>query len=96
MKEVLTVLPSLIHLSLLLFAVGLCVFLWEVHYGVAIPVVIVTALAAGTYFACTILPFIDSYCPYGTVLSRLYKQFSSQYHQSHHSQAIRTAPSIGS
>ncbi|KAL5637425.1 hypothetical protein ACGC1H_003998 [Rhizoctonia solani] len=82
MKEVLTVLPSLIHLSLLLFAVGLCVFLWEVHYGVAIPVVIVTALAAGTYFACTILPFIDSYCPYGTVLSRLYKQFSSQYHQS--------------
>ncbi|CUA75552.1 hypothetical protein RSOLAG22IIIB_05950 [Rhizoctonia solani] len=82
MKEVLTVLPSLIHLSLLLFAIGLCVFLWNVHYGVAIPVVIVTTLAAGAYFACTVLPFIDNYCPYGTVLSRLYKQFSGEYTQS--------------
>ncbi|EUC62950.1 transmembrane protein, putative [Rhizoctonia solani AG-3 Rhs1AP] len=84
MKEVLTVLPSLIHLSLLLFAIGLCVFLWDVHYGVAIPVVIVTALTSGTYFACTILPFliINNYCPYGTVLSRLYKQFFSEYSQS--------------
>ncbi|CAE6426717.1 unnamed protein product [Rhizoctonia solani] len=82
MKEVLVVLPSLIHLSLLLFAVGLCVFLWDVHYGVAIPVVIVTTLSAGTYFACTILPYIDEYCPYGTVLSRLYKQFSNKRAQS--------------
>ncbi|CAE6511836.1 unnamed protein product [Rhizoctonia solani] len=63
---------------------GLCVFLWDVHYGVAIPVVIVTALTSGTYFACTILPFliINNYCPYGTVLSRLYKQFFSEYSQS--------------
>ncbi|KEP45388.1 putative transmembrane protein [Rhizoctonia solani 123E] len=82
MKGVLTVLPSLIHLSLLLFAIGLCVFLWDVHYGVAIPVVLVTTIAAGAYFACTILPLIDRYCPYGTVLSRLYKQFSSEYSQS--------------
>ncbi|KAL5637395.1 hypothetical protein ACGC1H_003981 [Rhizoctonia solani] len=82
MKEVLTVLPSLIHLSLLLFAIGLCVFLWDVHYGVAIPVVIVTAIAAGAYFACTIFPIIYQHCPYGTVLSRLYKQFSSEYSQS--------------
>ncbi|KAG8730457.1 hypothetical protein FRC11_006653, partial [Ceratobasidium sp. 423] len=59
-----------------LFAIGLCVFLWDVHYGVAIPVVLVTFLAAGAYFACTILPSRYDFCPYGTVLSRLYKQFS--------------------
>ncbi|CUA75551.1 hypothetical protein RSOLAG22IIIB_05949 [Rhizoctonia solani] len=82
MKEVLAMLPSLIHLSLLLFAIGLCVFLWDIHYGVAIPVVVVTTLAAGAYFACTILPFIDDYCSYGTVLSRLYKQFFTEYSQS--------------
>ncbi|KAG8709839.1 hypothetical protein FRC11_005170 [Ceratobasidium sp. 423] len=76
MKEVIIMLPSLIHLSLLLFAIGLCVFLWDVHYGVAIPVVLVTFLAAGAYFACTILPSRYNFCPYGTVLSRLYKQFS--------------------
>ncbi|KAG8685171.1 hypothetical protein FRC11_010995 [Ceratobasidium sp. 423] len=76
MKEVIIMLPSLIHLSLLLFAIGLCVFLWDVHYGVAIPVVLVTFLAAGAYFTCTILPSRYDFCPYGTVLSRLYKQFS--------------------
>ncbi|CAE6514077.1 unnamed protein product [Rhizoctonia solani] len=77
MKEVIVILPSLIHLSLLLFAIGLCVFLWDVHYRVAIPVILVTAVAAGAYFACTFLPFLYDYCPYGTVLSRLYRQSSS-------------------
>ncbi|CAE7158959.1 unnamed protein product [Rhizoctonia solani] len=75
MKELLIILPSLIHLSLLLFAIGLCVFLWDVHYGVAIPVILVTTLAASAYFSCTLLPFLYEYCPYGTVLSRLAKQF---------------------
>ncbi|CAE6457544.1 unnamed protein product [Rhizoctonia solani] len=77
MKEVITMLPSMIHLSLLLFATGLCIFLWDVHCGVAIPVMIITTIAAGTYFACTILPFLYDYCPYGTVLSWLVKQFKS-------------------
>ncbi|CAE6453666.1 unnamed protein product [Rhizoctonia solani] len=77
MKEVIVMLPSLIHLSLLLFAIGLSVFLWDVHYGVAIPVVLVTVFAAGAYFASTLLPFLYDYCPYGTVLSRLHKQFYS-------------------
>ncbi|CAE6436861.1 unnamed protein product, partial [Rhizoctonia solani] len=77
MKEVIVMLPSLIHLSLLLFAIELSVFLWDVHYGVAIPVVLVTVFAAGAYFASTFLPFFYVYCPYGTVLSRLYKQFFS-------------------
>ncbi|KDN41130.1 hypothetical protein RSAG8_07684, partial [Rhizoctonia solani AG-8 WAC10335] len=76
MKGLIMVLPSLIHLALLLFAVGLCVFLWDdVHFGVAIPVVIVTTLAAGAYFTCTVVPFLYDFCPYGTVLSRLVKQF---------------------
>ncbi|KAL5637407.1 hypothetical protein ACGC1H_003987 [Rhizoctonia solani] len=76
MKEVIVILPSLIHLSLLLFAIGLCVFLWDVHFGVAIPVVIVTTLAASAYFACTIVPLRYDFCPYGTVLSRFIKQFT--------------------
>ncbi|KEP45973.1 putative transmembrane protein [Rhizoctonia solani 123E] len=76
MKEVIVLLPSLIHVSLLLFAIGLCVFLWDVHYGVAIPVVIVTTTAAGAYFACTIVPLLYHFCPYGTVLSRAIKQFT--------------------
>ncbi|KEP48012.1 putative transmembrane protein [Rhizoctonia solani 123E] len=79
MKEVIVLLPSLIHVSLLLFAIGLCVFLWDVHYGVAIPVVIVTTTAAGAYFACTVVPLLYHFCPYGTVLSRAIKQFTSSH-----------------
>ncbi|CUA70742.1 hypothetical protein RSOLAG22IIIB_09070 [Rhizoctonia solani] len=77
MKEVIVILPSLIHLSLLLFAIGLCVFLWDVHFGVAIPVVVVTTLAASAYFACTIAPIRYDFCPYGTVLSRFIRQFTN-------------------
>ncbi|CAE6455647.1 unnamed protein product [Rhizoctonia solani] len=77
MKEVIVMLPSLIHVSLLLFAIGLCVFLWDVHYGVAIPVVVITTISAGAYFACTIVPLLYDFCPYGTVLSRVIKQFTS-------------------
>ncbi|CAE7072417.1 unnamed protein product [Rhizoctonia solani] len=75
MEGVIIMLPSLIHLSLLLFAIGLCIFLWDVHYGVAIPVVIVTTFATGTYFACTVVPFLYEHCPYGTALSRITKRF---------------------
>ncbi|KAH7329767.1 hypothetical protein B0J17DRAFT_534024, partial [Rhizoctonia solani] len=49
MQELLIVLPSLIHLSLLLFTVGLCVYVWELNRTVAIPVVCVVALAASFY-----------------------------------------------
>ncbi|CAE6423398.1 unnamed protein product [Rhizoctonia solani] len=77
MKEVIMILPSLIHSSLLLFAIGLCVFLWDVHFGVAIPVVAVTTLAASAYLSCTIVPLRYDFCPYGTVLSRFIKQFTS-------------------
>lgn len=77
MKEVILMLPSLIHVSLLFFAIGLCVFLWDVHFGVAIPVVIVTTISASAYFACTVLPFRYDFCPYGTVISRMFKQFTS-------------------
>ncbi|CUA70954.1 Mediator of RNA polymerase II transcription subunit 12 [Rhizoctonia solani] len=73
MKGVIVTLPSLIHLSLLLFAIGLCVFLWDVHFGVAIPVIVVTTIAASAYFACTVVPFVYDFCPYGTVLSRIIK-----------------------
>ncbi|KAH7325475.1 hypothetical protein B0J17DRAFT_722946 [Rhizoctonia solani] len=60
-----------------LFVIGLCVFLWEVHFGVAIPVLVVTASAASGYFSCTILPFLYDYCPYGTVPSRLFRPFTA-------------------
>ncbi|QRW19940.1 hypothetical protein RhiXN_08915 [Rhizoctonia solani] len=37
MQELILVLPSLIHVSLLLFAIGLCVYVWQLNDIVAIP-----------------------------------------------------------
>ncbi|CAE7190919.1 unnamed protein product, partial [Rhizoctonia solani] len=42
MPELLMFLPSLMHWSLFLFAIGLSIYLWEMHFGVALPVVLVT------------------------------------------------------
>ncbi|KAF8601445.1 hypothetical protein BDV93DRAFT_416545, partial [Ceratobasidium sp. AG-I] len=35
MEGVVTALPTLMHLALFLFAAGLCVYLWDIHMGVA-------------------------------------------------------------
>ncbi|KAH7325339.1 hypothetical protein B0J17DRAFT_527745, partial [Rhizoctonia solani] len=49
MHELILVLPSLIHLSLLLFAVGLCISVWELNRTVSIPVICVTGVVALFY-----------------------------------------------
>ncbi|KAG8790214.1 hypothetical protein FRC12_012504 [Ceratobasidium sp. 428] len=82
MKEVLTYLPSMMHVALcecdkasgerdakfelVLFAVGLCLYLWDISTGMAIPVITVTSIATLVYVLATILPTIDRFCPYST------------------------------
>ncbi|KAG8778856.1 hypothetical protein FRC12_024770 [Ceratobasidium sp. 428] len=70
--EVITFLPSLLHLALLLFAVGLTVYLWSIHLGAAIPVLVVTGMSVAAYGVSTILPLLDENCPYSTPLSKLF------------------------
>ncbi|CAE6411916.1 unnamed protein product [Rhizoctonia solani] len=45
MQEIITFLPSLIHVSLLLFSIGLCVYLWDLNTTTAIPVICVSGAA---------------------------------------------------
>ncbi|KAG8789791.1 hypothetical protein FRC12_013214 [Ceratobasidium sp. 428] len=66
MKEVLTYLPGMMHAALLLFAVGLCLYLWDISTGMAIPVITVTSIGTLVYVLATILPAIDRFCPYST------------------------------
>ncbi|KAG8731584.1 hypothetical protein FRC11_003457 [Ceratobasidium sp. 423] len=70
MPELLMFLPSLMHMSLFLFAVGLIIYLWDLHFGVALPVILVTLGVVTVYLASTILPFIYEFCPYTTATSR--------------------------
>ncbi|CAE6474198.1 unnamed protein product [Rhizoctonia solani] len=39
MQELIVVLPSLIHISLLLFAIGLCIYVWDLDVTTTIPVI---------------------------------------------------------
>ncbi|KAG8703091.1 hypothetical protein FRC08_003079 [Ceratobasidium sp. 394] len=71
MPEVVMLLPSLLHLALLLFAVGLTIQLWNIHLGTAIPVLVVTFIAIGAYTVSTILPLFHNHCPYNTPVSKL-------------------------
>ncbi|KAF8607412.1 hypothetical protein BDV93DRAFT_435853, partial [Ceratobasidium sp. AG-I] len=64
MKEILTYLPMLMHLALLLFAVGLSLHLLEINTNVAIPVIVTTSAAIAFYVATTLLSLFYSTCPY--------------------------------
>lgn len=71
MREILNVLPLLMHTALLLFAVGLSVYLWDINVAVALPVVITTCLAVLFYMITASLPLFFRFCPYTTALVRL-------------------------
>ncbi|QRV96321.1 activating signal cointegrator 1 complex subunit 3 [Ceratobasidium sp. AG-Ba] len=66
MEEMLSYLPGLMHLALLLFAIGLCTYLWNISVSVAAPVTIVIWMATCVYIFATFLPLVDDYCPYST------------------------------
>ncbi|KAG8714572.1 hypothetical protein FRC09_017477 [Ceratobasidium sp. 395] len=69
--EVITFLPSLLHLALF----GLTVYLWGIHLGAAIPVLVVTGMSVVAYGVSTVLPLLDEHCPYNTPLSKLIRLF---------------------
>ncbi|KAG8731112.1 hypothetical protein FRC11_005065, partial [Ceratobasidium sp. 423] len=73
MPEILAILPVFMHLSLFLFFVGLIIYLWDTHVGVAIPVLVTTAFTGTFYATTTLLPITYELCPYATPLSQFIK-----------------------
>lgn len=61
----------LMDVLVVLFAVGLSIYLWSLRYGVAVPVVFVMTISLGFYTASMILPLVYEFCPYATALSKL-------------------------
>ncbi|EED85678.1 predicted protein [Postia placenta Mad-698-R] len=57
-------LPILLHISLILFFVGLIEFLWSTNTTVAIPVICLTAATAVIYTVTHILSVLSPTCPY--------------------------------
>ncbi|KAG9089135.1 hypothetical protein FS749_001589 [Ceratobasidium sp. UAMH 11750] len=75
MEQVLACLPGALHMALLLFAAGLCVYLWNINISVAVPVIVVTVSATCVYALATILPYVDGFCPYSTPATAPLKAF---------------------
>ncbi|EUC59418.1 transmembrane protein, putative [Rhizoctonia solani AG-3 Rhs1AP] len=77
MEELIMFLPSFIHLSVLSFAIGLCIYLGDLNWRVAILAVIVTFGSVVVYAASTFLPLLkqhdrpDILYPYSTSISKL-------------------------
>ncbi|GAB1524358.1 hypothetical protein RhiTH_007511 [Rhizoctonia solani] len=72
MQEILNVLPLMMHAALLLFAVGLSLYLWDINPQVAFPVVVTTAAVGLFYFVTLLLPLLFRYCPFTTGVMKLF------------------------
>ena len=64
--------PTLLHISVFLFFIGLVIFFFTINKAVAIAVSVSVGVFAGIYFALTILPFFGHNCPYRTPVSSLW------------------------
>lgn len=81
LPAVISFIPIMLHISLLLFFVGLVEFVWPLNEAVAIFTSILVCTTAAVYFGANILAYVYTDCPYKTsatvfvsqVLSRLAK-----------------------
>ncbi|QRV99837.1 transmembrane protein [Ceratobasidium sp. AG-Ba] len=69
MQRMFLYLPTLMHLAILLFGIGLAMYLWTINIKVAIPIVVLSSISTLLYIIATILPRIYSNCPYSTPFS---------------------------
>ncbi|KAF8669720.1 hypothetical protein RHS04_08741 [Rhizoctonia solani] len=71
MQELILVLPSLIHVSLLLFAIGLCIYVWQLNDMVAIPVCCVCGASVAFYILSSLAAAVLEHFPYTTIISTI-------------------------
>ena len=64
--------PTLLHLSVFLFNIGLVIFFFTIFKAVAIIVLVSFALFGVMYFILTVLPCLHHICPYRTPMSEIF------------------------
>ncbi|QRV99825.1 transmembrane protein [Ceratobasidium sp. AG-Ba] len=70
MQSVFVYLPALMHMALLLFAIGLAIYLWDMNKSIAYLVMVLVGVSVLIYAAATLLPVVCDDCPYSTPLSK--------------------------
>lgn len=71
LPEMVNFLPTLLHLALALFLLGLVDFLWQIHKLVAAVTFSICLTFSVLYIVVMVLPHIYTDCPYKTPFSRL-------------------------
>ena len=79
MARVVATLPTLLHISVFLFFLGLVEFLFPIYATVAYATLGCIGVFALAYAILTVLPAFSLNCPYGTPLSRLIWRISQLY-----------------
>ncbi|KAG9124542.1 hypothetical protein FRC07_011182 [Ceratobasidium sp. 392] len=72
--HIIAFLPSLLHASLLLFSVGLVIYLWILDHAIAAVLASVVAMTTLFYVVTAVLGAIYDYCPFVTELSKYVRQ----------------------
>ncbi|QRW14346.1 hypothetical protein RhiLY_13345 [Ceratobasidium sp. AG-Ba] len=70
MQSVFVYLPVLMHVALLLFFIGLALYLWGISISVASPIVALAVVSVLVYIIATVLPVVYDNCPFSTPLSK--------------------------
>ncbi|CAE7154490.1 unnamed protein product [Rhizoctonia solani] len=88
MEEIICMLPLLMHIALLLFAIGLSIYLWNINPKVSLPVVVTTVLTVLYYTVTAFLPLFSKYCPYTTAVVKLFHPLWTAIFKSIYSKAL--------
>ncbi|KAJ3818608.1 hypothetical protein F5880DRAFT_1216760 [Lentinula raphanica] len=70
-QAIISILPVLLHLSLVLFLIGLVIFLIPLNTSIAYVTGVITVVIIVSYLAATFLPLYIVQCPYRTIFSDL-------------------------
>lgn len=62
-------LPTVLHFALLLFAVGLVIYLWTIDYTIAMTIVVIVGVAVMFYAGTAVLASVYPFCPFVTQVS---------------------------
>ncbi|KAJ7577949.1 hypothetical protein C8J56DRAFT_970040 [Mycena floridula] len=81
MHRVVEVVPLLLHLSLLLFFLGLVIFLYPVSRIIGSLCVCILSLSLGLYMIPSLLPIIAQHSPYRTPLTILFWSLAFWHHE---------------
>lgn len=72
MRTAIETAPTLLHLSVFLFFVGLVILFYSIHTTVAIIISISVGIFVVAYITLTVLPYIYHDCPYRTPMSNIW------------------------